>query len=1367
MDSNNLQFRIHNARNLQGRRNLSSPRPLGIGSSQPATSQDLSSSQSFMAGSNTPKDIQAPQGVFTFGQQANGTQGFNQSAPTNPSSFSTSASFPPFGGSNTTEFKPQFPPTSNTFEFNSGSALLRNPFSSTNNDTSGASAQNGLGLASGFQGSIFNIPPSVSSSNGISTLSKPKAQGLFDWGTPTGALQVQPQPKPDVSNQSSSLFKPLFPQQQPNNDPFGRNASPAPVPKKAETASSLFGFQPLPQTQFQTQQSTANTSGQPNTSQDSNTSNPFNRVTTPSKQSSQSNIFAPRDEDIMSTSPDGSPQAKDPVPPRPFAFLNSEPRSEPDNSSSGPSQGSHLFGKALQPEAEAASVRTDEPSSEEGGLESVQNVSDLQMPKQQTFSGFSAPPMIAQRGSEQTSPTRSGKPKEKSVLSMSPTEDTQAASEGLFADIRLPMNSSLPQAVPEQAPSAPLQPDTIATFEPAEAQPNKTGDSQIVAFQPNLGQDTKLSIFDSPAWSLSPSPPTDFNDAQRKQLIIGFQLKCLDAGLQNFLSRDPSFYNQSHMVIKFYTELKQSILDEEGIRETLSGNKRKSTYDGHEDEVHGKKARFDAGEANHSGLISTSSTSQPLLTEPALLPQALNQERKADENIVRDKFQDLNDSSKKIRIADPVSYLSLSSSPSSQTSNIFKNALDKKDEATSTNIIQDIVSKTQNTSSPSQLPREESNQPQAHANLQISSEPPSSPSVISSEKPQQAPPFFFPNSGVSSTISTSPSKLAFTPLPKPTQTPAPSNPFQTKSNKDVNTSSSVTKLAAFSPPKFGAPVNFLSQFGKAAEATENKEREKRKAEDFESDEEDEEEWERKDAEKQLAKKRMLDDTLKGKTAGYVPGKGFKLLDSNASKDSTSEKPEKIQTSIPSVDPSISSVPKGFGKSVLSRPKKLVNGQNIFGHLSDTESGAEGSKTEDADDEDTGSDAENDRNGADRVLTDKVPNNQSSEKPRSTANINPFGPPSSFPTGQNAGLSPEPADQTQKVGRSLFDRVSVDENGNLMREIPAPTTEKSEISPMPTSSQLSSGGSLFGQPSSQPPSSANLFSQQSAESASIDIAPQPSSTPKASLFGQSSTNSPLPTFGASSSPGGDNTWKLDSPIKFGNSSSKPPGLTVTSPSPSKTPLGGLFGSSQSTTQAENLPKPSITSIFGTTPLTAPTDVGFGFNFGGPPKTTLASLAPPSNIASNTTSRATSPGATTGGESANESNPDDDAEKQEQLDLVAAGPGEEDEDVLFDVKAKGMSYDPAKKSWLSKGVGKLRVLKHRETAKTRILMRQDPSGKIVLNSALLGAMDYSYIQPKTVKMVVATDAGKLSTWSIRTGKDEDAIELARILEANKSN
>lgn len=98
---------------------------------------------------------------------------------------------------------------------------------------------------------------------------------------------------------------------------------------------------------------------------------------------------------------------------------------------------------------------------------------------------------------------------------------------------------------------------------------------------------------------------------------------------------------------------------------------------------------------------------------------------------------------------------------------------------------------------------------------------------------------------------------------------------------------------------------------------------------------------------------------------------------------------------------------------------------------------------------------------------------------------------------------------------------------------------------------------------------------------------------------------------------------------------------------------------------------------------------------------------------------------------------------------------------------MTYDNKKKEWVNKGVGPLRVLKHPDTGKTRILLRQDPSGRITINTALLSGIDYEYAAPKSVKMAVAMDNGTLATYIIRVGKDEDAKELAKVLQENRTN
>ena len=172
------------------------------------------------------------------------------------------------------------------------------------------------------------------------------------------------------------------------------------------------------------------------------------------------------------------------------------------------------------------------------------------------------------------------------------------------------------------------------------------------------------------------------------------------------------------------------------------------------------------------------------------------------------------------------------------------------------------------------------------------------------------------------------------------------------------------------------------------------------------------------------------------------------------------------------------------------------------------------------------------------------------------------------------------------------------------------------------------------------------------------------------------------------------------------------------------------------------------------------VGFGISIAKP----SSSLAPP-NAGSNNASRATSPGASSNAGSVSESGADggdNEDEQQEQIDLASGGPGEEDEEVLYEVAGKAYEF---KKGWLVKGQGRVRVLKHPGSGKTRILMRQEPSGKIVLNAALLSGIDYVH-QPKAVSLGVATDSGQLVSYRIRVANDDDAAKLAKILEENKT-
>ncbi|KAJ2989540.1 hypothetical protein NUW58_g3423 [Xylaria curta] len=130
-------------------------------------------------------------------------------------------------------------------------------------------------------------------------------------------------------------------------------------------------------------------------------------------------------------------------------------------------------------------------------------------------------------------------------------------------------------------------------------------------------------------------------------------------------------------------------------------------------------------------------------------------------------------------------------------------------------------------------------------------------------------------------------------------------------------------------------------------------------------------------------------------------------------------------------------------------------------------------------------------------------------------------------------------------------------------------------------------------------------------------------------------------------------------------------------------------------------------------------------------------------------------------------------QEQIKLTDGGPGEEDETILHEVRAKAIKYIPVQKGdedqpkspWSTRGVGPLRVLKNKSTGSVRILLRAEPRGHIAMNKTILSDVKY-VVKEKTVNFVAASDDGSgLETWVLQVKKPEFAVELAGVLEANK--
>uniref|UniRef100_A0A7R9W6V3 RanBD1 domain-containing protein n=1 Tax=Pseudictyota dubia TaxID=2749911 RepID=A0A7R9W6V3_9STRA len=78
---------------------------------------------------------------------------------------------------------------------------------------------------------------------------------------------------------------------------------------------------------------------------------------------------------------------------------------------------------------------------------------------------------------------------------------------------------------------------------------------------------------------------------------------------------------------------------------------------------------------------------------------------------------------------------------------------------------------------------------------------------------------------------------------------------------------------------------------------------------------------------------------------------------------------------------------------------------------------------------------------------------------------------------------------------------------------------------------------------------------------------------------------------------------------------------------------------------------------------------------------------------------------------------------KLDEVEVTSGEEDEEVVFDVRAKLFIYGETlldkgtgNKTWRERGIGQAKILRHREHQRLRLLMRQEKTMKVIANHAI---------------------------------------------------
>ncbi|KAF6008605.1 Ran GTPase-binding protein yrb1 [Brettanomyces bruxellensis] len=128
----------------------------------------------------------------------------------------------------------------------------------------------------------------------------------------------------------------------------------------------------------------------------------------------------------------------------------------------------------------------------------------------------------------------------------------------------------------------------------------------------------------------------------------------------------------------------------------------------------------------------------------------------------------------------------------------------------------------------------------------------------------------------------------------------------------------------------------------------------------------------------------------------------------------------------------------------------------------------------------------------------------------------------------------------------------------------------------------------------------------------------------------------------------------------------------------------------------------------------------------------------------------------------------------LDKVEVKNNEEDEDVVFKIRAKMYRFAPETKEWKERGTGEVRFLKHKKIGKTRLIMRRDKTFKVCANHYL--APEYQLkANIGSEKSWVYTCTGDVSdgkpevqTFAIRFGSKEKAQNFKEEFEkAQKEN
>jgi Ran-binding protein 1 len=123
---------------------------------------------------------------------------------------------------------------------------------------------------------------------------------------------------------------------------------------------------------------------------------------------------------------------------------------------------------------------------------------------------------------------------------------------------------------------------------------------------------------------------------------------------------------------------------------------------------------------------------------------------------------------------------------------------------------------------------------------------------------------------------------------------------------------------------------------------------------------------------------------------------------------------------------------------------------------------------------------------------------------------------------------------------------------------------------------------------------------------------------------------------------------------------------------------------------------------------------------------------------------------------------------QLEKKEVADGEESEQIKLEYKAKLYRYDFEKQEWKERGVGMCKILEHKETKKTRVLMRRDKLMKVCANFLIMPGTTLQNHQGNDKTWVWSTpdfadEEMKNELFCIRFGTVEKANEFKDVFEA----